>query len=137
MQLSAMANWGLTLVFLSIFNFYILNLLPCSLPVSEALRISRQEFEDDDVPKPDSKGRYQIGEFISYDHGLAGSVLLLDEKTVQIKGLNYEGEGPATWFMVGRTERASLPEFLDLKGTVIPDENERSASKYSSSIMML
>jgi len=79
----------------------------------------------DDEDSDDQNGRVSLGDFTSYAHQLRGEVTLLDDKTVQISGLNYDGTGPAAWFMVGTTERSSLPEFIDLDGTVIPDESER------------
>lgn len=84
-----------------------------------------EEDEDyDDEDSDDTKGGVFLGSFDSYAHQLSGEVTLLDDKTMEISNLNYDGTGPAAWFMLGKTSRSTLPEFIDLDGTIIPDENE-------------
>jgi len=82
--------------------------------------------EDEEGQDDESKGKgVSLGSFETYAHQLGGEVTLLDEKTMEISGLNYDGTGPAAWFMLGKTARSRLPEFIELEGTVIPDENEK------------
>ncbi|XP_021967024.2 uncharacterized protein LOC110862158 [Folsomia candida] len=50
-------------------------------------------------------------------------ITLMSEKKMMIKNLEYTGEGPAAWFMVGKEEDDYTKEFTDLDGVIIPDEN--------------
>lgn len=67
-----------------------------------------------------------IGSFRGYVHRVGSDdVIIIDEKTLEIPDFTYDGEGPASWFVVGSdgdytTEMVDLPDI-----TVLPDENER------------
>ncbi len=92
----------------------------------EARRLGRQkrDTDADDEDSDDTSGRVSLGSFESYAHDFGGEATLIDDKTLEITGLTYDGAGPAAWFMVGKTDVSSLAEFTELDGTVIPDENE-------------
>lgn len=48
----------------------------------------------------------------------------MDETTIQINGLTYDGEGPGSWFVAGKGDDYTK-EFVDLDGIVVPDEKNR------------
>ncbi|CAG7823504.1 unnamed protein product [Allacma fusca] len=98
-------------------------------------RVKRQE--DDDDQESDRKvvgsrngtvanlGPVTIGSFRGYVHSVDSSdAIILDDKTLEIPDFSYDGEGPASWFVVGQ-DGDYTQEFVDLPDiTVIPDENE-------------
>jgi len=71
----------------------------------------------------DCKGM-EIGRFHSFMHGIKGYVSVLDDETLEISGMTYDGEGPGSWFVVGNDDDYTK-EFVDLDATVIPDETNR------------
>jgi len=52
-----------------------------------------------------------------------GMVSLVSPNKIKIRSLDYTGEGPAVWFMVGQEDEPYNQEFAELVGTIIPDEN--------------
>lgn len=55
----------------------------------------------------------------------SGMVSLMSPNQLKIRRLDYTGEGPAVWFMVGQEDEPYNEEFAELVGTIIPDENGR------------
>jgi len=77
------------------------------------------------VQLSESKG-IEIGRFHSFTHGVKGYVSVLDEQTLEITAMTYDGEGPGSWFVVGNDEEKDFKkEWVDLDATVIPDERNR------------
>jgi len=56
----------------------------------------------------------KIGDFTNYAHGIGGTVYVLDEKTLLIKGFTYDGAGPDAFFWVGTEGSPSTV------GTILP-----------------
>jgi len=56
----------------------------------------------------------KAGDFINYAHGISGSVYLVDEKTLLIKGFKYDGAGPDAFFWAGTEGSPSSV------GTILP-----------------
>ncbi|KAG4075641.1 hypothetical protein HA402_003466 [Bradysia odoriphaga] len=50
----------------------------------------------------------KIGPLSQLHHGLSGDVYAVDSKTLFLKNLNYDGEGPAAYFYVSTGRRPSL-----------------------------
>lgn len=69
-----------------------------------------------------------IGRFHSFMHGVKGYVSVMDEQTLEISGMTYDGEGPGSWFVVGNDDDYTK-EFVDLDATVVPDESNRLSNK--------
>ena len=42
-----------------------------------------------------------IGNFKTYQHGVAGQVFAVDEQTLRIEGFEYDGKGPDAYFIAG------------------------------------
>ncbi|CAB3361583.1 Hypothetical predicted protein [Cloeon dipterum] len=66
-----------------------------------------------------------VGEFKEYAHGIRGSVFVVDETTLFIKGFAYDGTGPDAFFWVGNQTRPSpegeiVPYPKDFKGREPP-----------------
>jgi hypothetical protein len=62
-----------------------------------------------------------IGGFTEYAHGIKGTVYVVDETTLFIKGFAYDGTGPDAFFWVGNSTRPSpegelVPYPKDFKG---------------------
>ncbi|XP_055634516.1 protein Skeletor, isoforms B/C [Toxorhynchites rutilus septentrionalis] len=49
----------------------------------------------------------KIGDLTQLHHGVSGSVYAVDARTLFLKNLNYDGEGPAAYFYVGNTRAPS------------------------------
>jgi len=58
-----------------------------------------------------------LGQLSSLAHGLSGHVFAIDMKTLRLKNLNYDGQGPDAYFWAGSSKSP------DMKGFIIPDEN--------------
>lgn len=52
----------------------------------------------------------------------SGMVSLMSPNKLKIRRLDYTGEGPAVWFMVGQEDEPYNEEFAELVGTIIPDD---------------
>ncbi|XP_059489504.1 protein Skeletor, isoforms B/C [Neocloeon triangulifer] len=66
-----------------------------------------------------------VGEFKEYAHGIKGTVYVVDESTLFIKGFAYDGTGPDAFFWVGNQTRPSpegeiVPYPKDYKGREPP-----------------
>lgn len=57
-----------------------------------------------------------LGDLIPRSHGVSGKVYALDERTLVIRNLNYDGQAPDAYFWVGTTEKPSIT------GTALADE---------------
>ena len=123
--LKSKPKFSMSLIFVIIyFTAFLFQLSETRDLVQRDEDFDQDDEEQDDEDQDDTSGKVTIGSFRSYAHDLGGEVTLLDEKTIEITGLNYDGAGPAAWFMIGNTDRSSLPEMGELDGTVIPDDNE-------------
>ena len=58
-----------------------------------------------------------LGDIFPRSHGVSGKVYALDDRTLMIRNLNYDGQGPDAYFWIGTTENPGVT------GTPIPDEN--------------
>merc|ERR1712226_1111072 len=56
----------------------------------------------------------KVGEFNNRAHGIGGTVYILDEKTLLVKGFTYDGAGPDAFFWVGTQGSPSSV------GTILP-----------------
>lgn len=66
-----------------------------------------------------SNGQQQerfLGDLIPRSHGVSGKVYALDNRTLIVRNLNYDGKAPDAYFWVGETE---TPDQL---GTPLADE---------------
>jgi len=68
------------------------------------------------------------GRFTEFSHDMrATDVTVEDEKTITISRMEYDGEGPAAWWILGRADDDSYQrEFIDLDKdsyVIIPDED--------------
>lgn len=61
-------------------------------------------------------GEVFIGTMFPLSHGVNGNVYAIDERTIRIRNLNYDGQAPDAYFWVGTTQQP------DANGTPIPDE---------------
>lgn len=62
-------------------------------------------------------GEVFLGNLPNLDHGVSGQVYALNDNTLVIRNLNYDGQAPDAYFWVGTSKK---PNNL---GTAIPDEN--------------
>lgn len=62
-------------------------------------------------------GEVFIGTMFPLSHGVNGAVYAIDERTIRIRNLNYDGQAPDAYFWVGTTSNPNE------NGTPIPDEN--------------
>jgi len=51
----------------------------------------------------------RIGKLTEYHHGVSGEVFAVDSRTLFIKNFNYDGEGPAAYFLVGNSPQPTNP----------------------------
>lgn len=51
----------------------------------------------------------RIAKLTEFHHGVSGEVFAVDSRTLFIKNFNYDGEGPAAYFLVGTTPQPSNP----------------------------
>lgn len=58
----------------------------------------------------------RIGKFSTHFHEVRGEVYAVDDKTIFIKGFNYDGRGPDAFFWAGSSVRP------DATGFVVPDD---------------
>ncbi|GFX81075.1 hypothetical protein TNCV_1910681 [Trichonephila clavipes] len=58
----------------------------------------------------------EIGAFKTYAHDVEGRVYAVDDRTIYIKGFQYDGQGPDAFFWAGSTSKP------DPSGFIIPDE---------------
>ncbi|KAH7636564.1 protein Skeletor, isoforms B/C [Dermatophagoides farinae] len=58
-----------------------------------------------------------LGDLPNYDHGVSGKVYALNDHTLVVRNLNYDGQAPDAFFWVGTTPKPGVT------GTPIPDEN--------------
>ena len=56
----------------------------------------------------------KVGDFTNHAHGIGGTVYILDEKTLLVKGFTYDGAGPDAFFWVGTQGSPSSV------GTILP-----------------
>lgn len=61
-------------------------------------------------------GEVFIGTMFPLSHGVNGKVYAVDERTIRIRDLNYDGQAPDAYFWVGTTTQP------DANGSAIPDE---------------
>ena len=59
-----------------------------------------------------------LGNFTNYQHGIAGQVFAVDERTLRIEGFEYDGEAPDAFFLAGI--QGSKPGPPDGKGFILP-----------------
>lgn len=50
---------------------------------------------------------------------------MMSPNQVMIRKFEYNGDGPAAWFMVGKEKDDYNEEFANLDGVIIPDEEGR------------
>ena len=55
----------------------------------------------------DSSGLEKIGSFVNIFHDISGDVFKVDSSTLLIRGFTYDGEGPDTFFLAGKSGRPS------------------------------
>ena len=66
----------------------------------------------------------RIGEFTNYHHDIGGTVYILDNETLFIKGFTYDGTGPDAFFFVGKDGTPSS------EGTIIPYPDNSKCYSY-------
>lgn len=52
-------------------------------------------------------------------------ITMMNPRQIMIRKFEYNGDGPAAWFMVGKEKDEYNHEFANLDGTIIPDEEGR------------
>ena len=71
-------------------------------------------------PNLDPPKKRVLPEFKRLNHGVrSGNITILDEKTIYIPELHYDGRGPAAYFMVGKGAEPHQ------HGTKVPNEAGR------------
>ncbi|KFM69922.1 Protein Skeletor, isoforms D/E, partial [Stegodyphus mimosarum] len=75
----------------------------------------------------------QIGDFKTYAHGVKGTVYIASDKTIFIKGFEYDGQGPDAFFWGDVSENPTS------SGFIIPNENgsEEVLGKYTGQNLIL
>ncbi|KPM07881.1 Skeletor-like protein [Sarcoptes scabiei] len=68
------------------------------------------------VPQQQTQGIY-LGSLPNLSHGVSGEVYKLDDKTLLLRNLNYDGQAPDAYFWVGTSAKPGVT------GSPIPDEN--------------
>ena len=68
-----------------------------------------------------TSGEVFIGNLSTLSHGVSGKVYAIDEKTIRIRDLNYDGQAPDAYFWVGNTDKPGV------NGRPIP--NEKGSTK--------
>ncbi|XP_027200021.2 protein Skeletor, isoforms B/C-like [Dermatophagoides pteronyssinus] len=58
-----------------------------------------------------------LGDLPSYDHGVSGKVYAINDRTIILRNLNYDGQAPDAFFWIGTTKKPGVT------GQPIPDEN--------------
>ena len=66
----------------------------------------------------------EVGKLVNYHHDIGGTVYIIDEKTLLIKGFEYDGAGPDAFFLAGTSEKPMEG------GTVLPYPYEGEAYEY-------
>ncbi|XP_048506173.1 uncharacterized protein LOC105689481 isoform X2 [Athalia rosae] len=61
-----------------------------------------------------------LGKLTEYHHGVSGEVFAVDARTLYIKDLTYDGEGPAAYFYAGNSKAPIINGFR------VPDEKGRT-----------
>ncbi|CAH1784589.1 unnamed protein product [Owenia fusiformis] len=87
----------------------------------------------DNVQPPQAKS---IGQFSELAHGLrSGEVVILDEKTLMVNNLHYDGQGPDAFFLAGTGDSVRYYDGI----TKIPDETGSLAilKKYTGQTITL
>lgn len=59
------------------------------------------DYYDDAPGNPSMPRGNLIGDFNTYQHGVAGQVYAVDEQTLRIENFEYDGKGPDAYFIAG------------------------------------
>ncbi|KAH9405980.1 hypothetical protein TYRP_014277 [Tyrophagus putrescentiae] len=71
-----------------------------------------------------------LGTMFPLSHGVGGSVYAIDDQTIRVRNLNYDGQAPDAYFWVGSTARpdANGTPLADEKGSTSPLKGYRNAN---------
>ncbi|CAG0899746.1 unnamed protein product, partial [Cyprideis torosa] len=81
-----------------------------------ALSVASAQFSSRSSSAGDPRFGFYLGPLQTYHHGVSGDVYAVDSRTLHIRNLNYDGQGPAAYFWVGRGSRVGQD------GYQVPDE---------------
>lgn len=74
---------------------------------------------------PLNYGQMDLGKLETWDNFNdvdSDMITIMSPKHLMIRKFEYNGDGPAAWFMVGKYEDDFAEEFANLDGVIIPDE---------------
>ncbi len=74
---------------------------------------------------PFNYGQMDLGKLETWDNFNdvdSEMITIMSPKHLMIRKFEYNGDGPAAWFMVGKYKDDFAEEFADLDGVIIPDE---------------
>ncbi|KAI2807340.1 hypothetical protein RDWZM_006050 [Blomia tropicalis] len=69
------------------------------------------------IPDTPAKQEVFLGTIPTRSHGVSGKVYALDDRTIIIRELYYDGQAPDAFFWIGNTDKPGVT------GTAVPDEN--------------